>query len=112
MQRGEVWKVDIPFTPGHAQAGERPAVIVQDAPFIATLPTVLVVPFTGSQSATRFPATVLVQPDGQNGLTIPSVALVFQMRVLDQRCCLQRLGVLEAATLDQIFAELDKLTGR
>jgi mRNA interferase MazF len=112
MQRGEVWKVRIPFTPGHAQAGERPSVIVQDNPFIITLPTVLIVPFTGSQGATRFPATVLVQPDGQNGLTVPSVALVFQMRVLDQRYCLQRLGVLDAATLDQIFAELDKLTGR
>jgi mRNA interferase MazF len=112
MQRGEVWKVDIPFAPGHAQAGERPAVIVQADPFIVTLPTVLIVPFTGSQRAMRFTGTVLVQPDGQNGLTAPSVALVFQMRVLDQRNCLQRLGILDAATLDQIFAELDKLTGR
>jgi len=60
MQRGEVWKVDIPFTPGHAQAGERPAVIMQDAAFTLTLPTALFVPFTGSQSATRFPGTVLV----------------------------------------------------
>ena len=112
MQRGEIWKVDIPFTPGHGQAGERPAVIVQDDPFIATLPTVLIVPFTGSRSATRFPGTVLVHPDGQNGLTVPSVALVFQMRVLDQRYCLQRLGELDSTTLDQIFAELDTLTGR
>jgi mRNA interferase MazF len=112
MQRGEVWQVDIPFAPGHAQAGRRPAVIVQADVFLATLPTVLIVPFTGSQSAMRFPGTVLVHPDGQNGLTRPSVALVFQMRTLDQRYCLQRLGVLDPATLDQIFAELDKLTGR
>jgi mRNA interferase MazF len=112
MQRGEVWKVDIPFTPGHAQAGERPAVIVQDGSFLTTLPTVLIVPFTGSLGARRFPGTVLVQPDGENGLTVPSIALVFQMRVLDQRACLQQLGVLDARTLDQIFAELDRLTGR
>ncbi|HEY7158802.1 MAG TPA: type II toxin-antitoxin system PemK/MazF family toxin [Gemmataceae bacterium] len=112
MQRGEVWQADIPFTPGHAQAGVRPAVIVQDDPFMATLPTVLIVPFTGSQRATRFPGTMLAQPDGRNGLTVPSVALVFQMRVLDQRRCLHRLGILDAATLDRIFAELDKLTGR
>jgi mRNA interferase MazF len=85
---------------------------VQDDPFIIALPTVLIVPFTGSQSATRFSGTVLVQPDGQNGLTVPSVALVFQMRVLDQRNCLQLLGVLDPATLAQIFGELDKLTGR
>lgn len=112
MQRGEVWQVDIPFAPGHAQAGVRPAVIVQDDAFLGTLPTVLIVPFTGSQRATRFPGTVLVQPDGQNGLRAPSVALVFQTRVLDQRYCLQRLGVLDPTTLDQIFVELDKLTGR
>jgi mRNA interferase MazF len=112
MRRGEVWQVDIPFTPDHAQSGVRPAVIVQDDLSIATLPTILMVPFTSSRGALRFPGTVLVQPDGQNGLTVPSVALVFQMRALDKRYYLQRLGVLEAGVLDQIFVELDKLTGR
>jgi mRNA-degrading endonuclease toxin of MazEF toxin-antitoxin module len=112
MRRGEAWQVDIPFAPGQAQAGVRPAAIVQDDAFRATLPTVLIVPFTGSQRARRFPGTVFVQPDGQNGLRAPSVALVFQTRVLDQRHCLQRLRVLDPATLAQIFAELDKLTGR
>jgi mRNA-degrading endonuclease toxin of MazEF toxin-antitoxin module len=112
MQRSEVWQVDIPFAPGHMQAGERPAVILQDGAFLTTLPTILIVPFTGSQKAMRFPGTVLVQPDGQNDLRVPSVALVFQMRTLDRRYFLYRLGVLDAATLDQIFAELDKLTGR
>jgi mRNA interferase MazF len=111
MQRGEVWQVNIPFTPGHGQAGQRPAVIVQDDASFPVLPTAVIVPFTGSQSATRFPCTVLVQPDGHNGLTAPSVALVFQVRTLDKRFFLSRLGVLDPATLDQIFAELDKLTG-
>jgi mRNA interferase MazF len=70
------------------------------------------VPFTGTKAATRFPGTVLVQPDAQNGLTMPSVALVFQLAAIDRSNCLQRLGVLDPLTLDQIFAELDKLTGR
>ena len=112
MRKGEVWQVRIPFAPGHAQAGERPAVILTADAFIPALPTVLIVPFTGSRGALRFPGTVLVQPDGQNGLTLPSVALVFQLRALDNRDCLHPLGVLDPATLDQIFAELDKLTGR
>src|SRR5580700_11417783 len=106
MRRGEVWQVDIPFTPGHAQAGERPAVIVQDDSFLTSLPTVLIVPFTGSKGPTRFPGTVLVQPDGQNGLTVSSVALVFQMRALDKRYFLYCLGDLDAASMDQILAEL------
>lgn len=112
MQRGEVWRVQLPTVPGHTQAGVRPAVIVQEDKATASLPTVLIVPFTGAKAATRFPGTVLVQPDGKNGLTVPSVALVFQLTAIDQRNCLQPLGVLDAATLGLIFTELDQLTGR
>jgi mRNA interferase MazF len=112
MQKGEVWRVQLPAVPGHTQAGVRPAVIVQEDKVTASLPTVLIVPFTGTKAATRFPGTVPVQPDGTNGLTVPSVALVFQLTAIDQRSSLQPLGVLDAAALAQIFAELDKLTGR
>jgi mRNA-degrading endonuclease toxin of MazEF toxin-antitoxin module len=37
---------------------------------------------------------------------------VFQIRALDQRDCLRRLGVLEDQMLDQVLALLDQLTGR
>jgi mRNA interferase MazF len=110
MNKGEVWRVRLPSVPGHTQAGERPAVIVQNDPFIATLPTVLVVPFTSKQAATRFDGTLVVQPDSQNGLTAVSVALVFQVGALDKRNLLYRLGVLDAQTLDQILALLEQLT--
>ena len=112
MKRGEVWRVDLPAARGHVQAGKRPAVILQEDQATASLPTVLIVPFTGSQASLRFPGTLAVQPDGQNGLTVPSVALVFQLAALDRSNCLQRLGVLDPTILDQIFAELDRLTGR
>lgn len=112
MRKGEVWQVSIPFTPGHAQAGNRPAVLLTEDAFIPALPTLFIVPFTSSRGSVRFPGTLLVQPDGQNGLTIPSVALVFQLRALDKRDFLHPLGVLDPATLDQVFAALDRLTGR
>jgi mRNA interferase MazF len=112
MKRGEVWRVRLPSVPGHTQAGVRPAVIMQDDQATASLPTVLIVPFTSTQAALRFPGTRAVQPDGHNGLSAPSVALVFQLTAIDKTNCLQSLGILDPATLDQIFAELDKLTGR
>lgn len=112
MRKGEVWQVRIPFAPGHAQTGERPAILLTEDAFIPALPTVFIVPLTSSRGTLRFPGTLLVQLDRQNGLTVPSVALVFQLRTLDKRHCLYSLGVLDTATLDQIFAELDKLTGR
>ena len=112
MKRGEAWRVRLPAVPGHTQAGERPAIIVQDDSFNLALPTVLIVPFTSTKGTTRFPGTLLVQPDQQNGLTVPSVALVFQLSALDKQNCLHHLGELDAATLDQIFSILDQLTGR
>jgi mRNA interferase MazF len=112
MTRGEVWRVRLASVPGHTQAGIRPAVIVQEDQASSALPTLLIVPFTSTRAALRFPGTLAVLPDGQNGLTVPSVALVFQMTAIDKADCLQRLGVLDGTTLDQIFGELDKLTGR
>jgi mRNA interferase MazF len=112
MLRGDVIRARIPFAPGHAQFGERPAIIVQDDVYGAPLSTLLIVPFTSNLRASRYPGTVLVQPDGQNGLTLPSVAMVFQIRVLDRLYCGPALGRLDSAKLDLIFAELDRLTGR
>ena len=112
MKKGEIWRVRIPFAPGHKQAGERPALLIQDDTFNSALPTTLIVPFTSTQAASRFAGTLAVQPDGQNDLTVPSVALVFQVTALDKRDCVRRLGILDAPTLAQVFAMLDKLTGR
>ncbi|HEX5270327.1 MAG TPA: type II toxin-antitoxin system PemK/MazF family toxin [Gemmataceae bacterium] len=109
MKKGEVWRVRLPTVPGHAQAGERPAVIVQNEPFLGSLPTVLVVPFTGKLAAQRFAGTLVVQPDGANGLTVPSVALVFQLSAQDKTNFLTRLGELDAQTLDQIEAHIQQL---
>ena len=112
MKKGEIWRVQIPAAPGHAQSGERPAIILQELAFNTSLPTTLIVPLTSKLAASRFDGTLVIQPDQQNGLTAPSVALVFQMRTLDQRNCLKQIGTLDAATLDQIFDLLDQLTGR
>ena len=112
MKRGEVWRVAIPAAPVNAQTGERPAIILQELVFNNSLPTTLIVPLTSKLAASRFDGTVVIQPDQHNGLVAPSVALVFQMRTLDQRNCLKPMGILDAATLDQIFALLDQLTGR
>jgi hypothetical protein len=38
-EKGEVWRVKFPSVPVHAQAGIRPAVIVQDNKATASLPT-------------------------------------------------------------------------
>ncbi len=109
MKTGEIWWVKFPAVPGRTQAGERPALIIQNEPFLSSLPTVQIVPFTSKLAAIRFAGTLLVQPDGNNGLTVPSVALVFQLSTQDKRNLVRRLGELELATLNQIRALIQQM---
>lgn len=110
MRRREVWRVRLPAASGHAQAGDRPALVLQNDAFTAALPTVLVVPFTGNLAAARFAGTLRVDPDGTNGLATPSIALAFQLRAIDQRDCVQRLGEIDATTLTAIIDLISDVT--
>jgi mRNA interferase MazF len=101
--------VSFPSVPGRTQAGERPAVIIQNEPFRSSLPTVQIIPFTSQLAANRFSGTLVVKPDDNNGLTFPSVALVFQLSAQDKRNLLRRLGDLDPATLDQIRTLIQQL---
>jgi len=109
MKKGEVWRLRFPFAAGKTQAGERPAVIVHNEPSLSSLPVVLVVPFTSQLAAARFAGTLTVQPDGLNGLSLPSVALVFQLGAQDKRNLRQRLGELDPATMDAILDMIQQL---
>jgi len=92
MNVGDVYWIDLPARGGHAQAGRRPAIIVQGAEATEQLPTVLVIPLTTQQDALRFPGTVLIEPDAENGLRRPSIALVFQLTVPDRRLVGEHVG--------------------
>lgn len=109
IKRGDVWRARLAFGAGHAQGGIRPVVVLQHDAINVTSPTILNVPFTSQLSTSKFAGTVLVQPDGQNGLVTPSIALVFQTNAIDRRFLVQRLGTLDAQSLDQILAALDGL---
>ena len=111
MTRGEVWLVALPFASGgREQSGQRPAVVVQDFAYGQKSPLVLVVPLTSQAGAVRFPATVSITPTRSNGLTLPSVAMVFQIRAVDRARFVQKQGTLADADLNSILAELNRLT--
>ncbi|MCS6919507.1 MAG: type II toxin-antitoxin system PemK/MazF family toxin [Fimbriimonadales bacterium] len=111
MQRGAIYWVELGEPHGRRQAGRRPAIIIQAQPFSEALPTVLMVPLTTQLEALRFPATLLIEPDEQNGLRHPSVALVFQIAPVDKRFVLDQLGVVENSQLAVIENMLLSLTG-
>ncbi len=112
MVRGEVWSVSLPFVSGgREQSGQRPAILLQDAAYGQASPLVLIVPLTSQLAALRFPGTLRIEPTSENCLSVPSVAMVFQMRAPDRSRFERRLGAVSAEQIAAILAELDRMTG-
>lgn len=107
-----MWMVALPAASGREQGGQRPAVVVQDAAYGQGSPLVLAVPLTSQFNAPRFPATVQISPSPQNGLSLSSVALVFQIRATDRAKFVQRLGELFGEDLNKVLDQLNNLTGQ
>jgi mRNA-degrading endonuclease toxin of MazEF toxin-antitoxin module len=75
MNVGDVCWVEFPSSGGHSPAGRRPAIVAQDASATLHVPTILMAPLTTLLAALRFPGTVFVGADQENGLRRASVAL-------------------------------------
>lgn len=101
MKYGDIFWVSLPDRGGHEQRGRRPAIIWQDTD-VFQLPTVLIIPLTGSTDALRFPGTLPIDPSATNGLTARSVALVFQLGACDLSRVSDQLGHVEDADLTKL----------
>lgn len=104
MARGDVLLVSLPDSDKREEKGNRPAIAVQTD--IANSPMLMVVPVTSSLGALRFSFTVKIEPSEHNGLTLPSVAMVFQMRAIDRKRIIRKIGDMESEYLAQIDTEI------
>jgi mRNA interferase MazF len=102
MARGDVFLVALPESDKREEQGNRPAIAVQTD--VATSPMLMVVPITSSLSVLRFAFTVQIEPSEQNGLILTSVAMVFQMRAIDRKRIIRKIGELESQYLAQVDA--------
>ncbi len=98
MKKGEIWSVAIPETNGHEQSGMRPVVVMSQV----EVGVVMIVPFTSNLQALRFSHTINVHPAEENGLMQESVALVFQLRAIDQKRLKKKIGSLDQKILNKI----------
>src|SRR5574337_2017527 len=109
MNRGDIVLVDIPEPKGmsgHEQVGNRPALIVHNDITSSVLSVIVIIPFTGKTSATRFPHTISVSPTRLNGLDSPSILLVFQLRAIDKKRIGRAIGRLEDDVMNLVDIEL------
>jgi mRNA interferase MazF len=102
MTKGEIWVSDLPDKGGHVQRGYRPALVIADP----TKAIAMVIPITSSLAATRFPYTLPLTPTAENGLTKPSVLLMYQLGAVDKRFLHRNIGRIDAATLERIDQQL------
>lgn len=110
MNYRDVVLVSLEAGRGHAQAGHRPAIIVQDRESTEGMRTVVVVPVTSNLSAlSRFPYTIPITPDGTNSLSRQSVILAFQITTVDRRYLGRRLGALSDDALQELQESLRAL---
>ena len=110
MNRNDIVMVELPPPLGGAgreQAGRRPAVVAQDD--TPGLPTLLVAPLTSQLAAQRFPYTLQVEPSPENGLSMASVILLFQLPVVDKRQVLRVIGQLEEQYVEQFDSVLRQM---
>lgn len=61
--------------------------------------------------AQRFPHTIVVQPTEENGLSVTSVLLVFQLRAIDKQRITKTIGHLESELIQKVNQEMKSLLG-
>jgi mRNA interferase MazF len=104
-KRGEVYLVNFDPTIGAEIQKTRPALIVQNDIANRHSPITIVAAITSQFSEPLYPTEVLIQPP-EGGLPIPSVVLLNQVRSVDKRRLIRRLGALMPATMERVTRAL------
>ncbi len=111
MRRGEIWLINLDPTIGAEIRKSRPAVIVS-VDEIGILPLRVIVPLTDwKEHYARAPWLVRVSPSRGNGLEKPSAADAFQVRSISTQRFVQKIGVLEAETLEKVVQGVQVVVG-
>ena len=102
VKRGEVWLAALDPTIGSEIQKTRPCLVISPDELNEHLRTIIVAPMTtGSRPA---PFRIAVRFKGKEGLILPD-----QMRAIDRRRLVKRLGRVDAATLSATLAVLAEL---
>jgi mRNA interferase MazF len=110
IRRGDVFLVDLNPTVGAEQAGIRPALVVQIDRANEASPHTVIVPFTTRIRDVKLPSHVRI-PAGVGGLGEDSVLLCEQIRVIDRRRLVHRMGSLGDEYLREVDAAIKVILG-
>ena len=95
-RRGEVWNVSLDPTVGHEVKKTRPALVVTSDVYNTHNWVVVIIPLTSHDRA-EYDQVLIHPPEG--GLSAPTVTLPDQLRAIDRRRLVERLGRLKPETM-------------
>lgn len=102
VRRGDVWLARLDPTEGREIRKTRPCLVVSPAEIHDFLNIVIVVPMTtGSQSAAYRVPLRFAEKEG--------LILLEQIRVLDKRRLVRRLGTIDRKTLSRVLTTLQRM---
>lgn len=101
LKRGEIWLANLDPTKGSEQAGTRPVIIFQNDIVSQFSTTTVTIPLTTNMRRASLPICLMIK-QGDGGLLQDSVALCFQLRVLDKTRLIKRLGKLNLKTITEL----------
>jgi mRNA interferase MazF len=99
--RGDIYLADLNPSRGSEQAGVRPVILVQRQNLDRFTRTVVVIPVTTNLRRAQIPGTVLIAA-GEGGLSQESVALCYQIVVIDRQRLQRQLGTLSTVYLQRL----------
>src|ERR1700761_3356083 len=103
-RRGEIYLAALDPTVGREIKKTRPALVIQNDIANEHAGTTIVAPVTWTIRLPLSPVHVLLESGRGTGLVAPSVALLNQIRTLDRRRLIKRLGKIDLATM-RLIAE-------
>tara|TARA_R110000868_G_scaffold312358_3_gene573283 strand:+ start:242 stop:574 length:333 start_codon:yes stop_codon:yes gene_type:complete len=98
MRQGEIWRVNLNPSVGSEQGGLRPVVIISGNALNENLNIVIVCPLTSKLK--NYKGNIVLQPNTDNGLNLPSEILNFHVRSISKNRLVKKLGSISEKDLE------------
>jgi mRNA interferase MazF len=101
-KRGEIFLTALDPTVGREIRKTRPAVIIQNDISNRLTDVTIVAPITSTVRYPLNPVHVILAASPRTGLSVTSVALLNQIRAIDRKRLIKRLGAIDMETLERV----------
>jgi mRNA interferase MazF len=102
LKRWEIYLVTFDPTIGHEIKKTRPALVIQNDIGNRYSPLTIVAAVTSKISPVAYPVEVVIEPTSTNGLGVRSAIRLDQIRTVDRRRLIKRLGQIDRSIMTKV----------